>query len=444
MKPSHLPELMDRQRLRTTLVFCATIIGMYPLDVLILGNASLPSLAMRGVWATQMMLFAWLRSRLGTRWDGQLQVLNSILVNLCFLGLVGLTGAAESPYVNLVPSMPLLMALLQPRDSRPAIASGVTSALGVMVMILLTHGHPLHALAWASMVVAATFFGVYGSGQFAKAQAAENEARLERARREALEKLALAERHRTQSEKLATVGRLAASVMHEINNPLAFVRSNLDFLRSEVLAQQLPEAAKAELQEVFEETRTGVERINQIVQDLKGFSRMDVEEPSECALADVVSDAARLAGMRLKHVAKLKVEMPEGLPEVFATRRRLAQVLLNLMVNAGDALEEAKVQGGEVRVTGAVEGGRVVLRVEDNGPGIPPEVLSKLFEPFFTTKGPEKGTGLGLTISRELVERFGGTLRAENRPEGGARMLLELPLRPTSPLPLGEGQGEGT
>jgi signal transduction histidine kinase len=430
MQPSNLPELMDRQRLRTTLVFCGTILGMYPLDVLILGNASLPSLAMRGVWAAQMMLFAWLRSRLGERWEGPLLVLNSILVSLCFLGLVGLTGAAESPYINLMPSMPLLMALIQPRDSRPAIASGVTSALGVMGLHLLMHDHLLHALAWASMVGAATFFGVYGSRQFAKAQAAENEARLERARREALEKLAVAERHRAQSEKLATVGRLAASVMHEINNPLAFVRSNLDFLRSEVLAHPLPEEARAELQEVFEETRTGVERINQIVQDLKGFSRMDVEEPSECALADVVSDAARLAVVRLKHVARLKVEIPEELPEVFATRRRLAQVLLNLLVNAGDALEEAKVQGGEVRVTGAVEGERVVLRVEDNGPGIPPEVLPRLFDPFFTTKGPEKGTGLGLTISRELMERFGGTLRAENRPEGGARMLLELPLHP--------------
>jgi len=436
-----------RSLLKTTLVFAGTILGLYPLDVFITGEASLPSLMMRGVWATQMVLIAWLRSRADARWDAVLSVLNSVLVSLCFLSVVTLTGAAESPYSNLVPSMPLLMALIQPKDTRPAIASGVTSALGVLVMMLVTHGHVLHALAWAGMVGASTFFGVYGSAQFAKAQTAESEARLERARREALEKLAVAERHRMQSEKLATVGRLAASVMHEINNPLAFVRSNLDFLRSEVLAQQLPEEARAEIQEVFEETRTGVERIRQIVQDLKGFSRMDVEEPSECALADVVSDAARLAAMRLKHVARLKVEVPAGLPEVFATRRRLAQVLLNLMVNAGDALEEAKVQGGEVRVTGGVEGERVVLRVEDNGPGIPPEVLPRLFEPFFTTKGPEKGTGLGLTISKELVERFGGTLRAENRAEGGARILIALPMHtppPTSPLPPGEGRGEGS
>jgi signal transduction histidine kinase len=416
---------MDRQQLKTTLVFSAAILGMYPLDVLLLGSSNLPSLALRVGWAALVLLLAWLHARLAARWERPLQVFNSILVSLCFLGLVTCTGADESPYMNLVPAIPLLLAILQPRDAPPVIAGGVTSTLGMLVLL---HGRPMYALAWAVIVVTATFFGAYGSGQFAKAQVAESEARLERARREALEKLAVAERHRAQSEKLATVGRLAASVMHEINNPLAFVRSNLEFLRTEVLAHGLPEEARAELHEVFEETRTGVERIRQIVQDLKGFSRMDVEEPSECALADVVSDAARLAGMRLKHVAKLKVEVPEGLPEVFATRRRLAQVLLNLMVNAGDALEEAKVQGGEVRVTGAVEEGRVVLRVEDNGPGIAPEVLPRLFEPFFTTKGPEKGTGLGLTISRELVERFGGTLRAENRPEGGARMLLEFPL----------------
>ena len=109
-------------------------------------------------------------------------------------------------------------------------------------------------------------------------------------------------------------------------------------------------------------------------------------------------------------------------------RSRLAQVLLNLMVNAGDALEEAGVPNGEVRVVGREENGRVVLDVEDNGPGFPPEVLTRLFDAFFTTKGPDKGTGLGLCLSREMVERFGGTLQAENRLEGGARLRLSLPV----------------
>jgi len=142
---------------------------------------------------------------------------------------------------------------------------------------------------------------------------------------------------------------------------------------------------------------------------------------------DVVSDAARIASLRLRYVARLEVEVPAQLPPVRAVRRRLAQVLLNLLVNAGDALEEHGRSGSTVRVTGRREGARVVLLVEDNGPGFPPEVLSRLFEPFFTTKGPEKGTGLGLALSRELVEQFGGTLVAANRPEGGARLRLELP-----------------
>jgi C4-dicarboxylate-specific signal transduction histidine kinase len=154
---------------------------------------------------------------------------------------------------------------------------------------------------------------------------------------------------------------------------------------------------------------------------------MDVEEPSPCILADVVADAVRLAEVRLKHVARVEVEVPRTLPEVFATPQRLTQVILNLLVNSGDALEEKRVAQGEIWIRGEVRDSRVVLMVEDNGPGFPPEVVPRLFEAFFTTKGPEKGTGLGLAISRELLERFGGTLHAEIRPEGGARLRVELP-----------------
>jgi C4-dicarboxylate-specific signal transduction histidine kinase len=112
---------------------------------------------------------------------------------------------------------------------------------------------------------------------------------------------------------------------------------------------------------------------------------------------------------------------------VRAVRRKLAQVLLNLLVNAGDALEEHRAPDSWVRITGRQQGSRVLLMVEDNGPGFAPGVLPRLFEAFFTTKGPEKGTGLGLSLSREMVEQFGGTLVAENREEGGARLRLELP-----------------
>ena len=206
------------------------------------------------------------------------------------------------------------------------------------------------------------------------------------------------------------------------------VASFSEWARRRSLMASVSRASREELAEVFRETRIGVERVRQIIGDLKGFSRMDAEEPTECALADVVSDAVRIARMRLQHVARLEVDIPADLPPVLAVRRRLAQVLLNLLVNAGDALEARGREGSEVRIIGGREGSRVVLRVEDNGPGFPPHVLPRLFETFFTTKGPEKGTGLGLALSRELVEQSGGTLVAENREEGGARLRLEFPV----------------
>ncbi|HEY0094648.1 MAG TPA: histidine kinase dimerization/phospho-acceptor domain-containing protein, partial [Archangium sp.] len=336
-------------------VFALCIPLLYPLDWLTMGRWSLEPLVVRLVWSALLLLYMLLYRVLGPRWERRLADLNSIAVCCCFLALTLVTGEQRSPYLHLLPSVPLIIALIEPRDGRPALLGGITCTLTTM-LVLLAQGRPMEAFGWALLMGAATFFGMYGAAQHRKAQEAENTARLERARRESMEKLAVAERQRAQTEKLATVGRLAAGVVHEINNPLAFVRSNLEFLRTEVLRQSLAEETRAELSEVFEETRQGVERIRQIVSDLRGFSRMDQEEPCECALADVVTDAARLATVRLKHVARLTVALPAELPDVFAIRRRLEQVVLNLLVNAGDSLEEARVSGGEVRVTGVAEG----------------------------------------------------------------------------------------
>jgi signal transduction histidine kinase len=393
------------------------------------------ALGVRVTWSLELVLFALLMERASEGQRHLLYLVNGAFGSLCYIGLVHFKGGLASPYVNLVPTLPLVVAFIYPEEIGSAIASGLACGVGIVVMMLVWGGNSAQATAWALMVGAASFFGVYGSSQFRKATLAQNEVRVERARREAAENLARAEHRRAQSEKLATVGRLAANVMHEINNPLAFVRSNVNFIQNEVFSRAaLEPGLREELEEVFNETRSGMDRIQQIILDLKGFSRsMDAEEACEVALVSVVEDAARLASVRLKSVGKLKVEVPSDLPEVFVTPRRLAQVLLNLLVNAGDALEEAGVSHGEVWVRGEVQGQQVVLLVEDNGPGFPPQVLPRLFEAFFTTKGPEKGTGLGLSISRELVERFGGTLHAENRPEGGARLRIALPIHVPKP-----------
>jgi C4-dicarboxylate-specific signal transduction histidine kinase len=141
------------------------------------------------------------------------------------------------------------------------------------------------------------------------------------------------------------------------------------------------------------------------------------EEPEDsCAIHQVLDEALRLASVRLRAVARVEQQF---------SARHLSQVLVNLLGNAADALGGR--EGGRVRVVAQLEGsGWVRLSVEDNGPGIAPAVLERLFEPFVSTKGPGRGTGLGLTLSREYVERFGGSLEGHTLEGGGATFILSL------------------
>ncbi|PTL82563.1 two-component sensor histidine kinase [Vitiosangium sp. GDMCC 1.1324] len=408
----------------------AIILGFYGVDVLYLGSFSVWALVFRLGWVVSLLLMWGIPgdSSSGARWRVYVSV---GLSGICVAGLSFVMGGVGSPYFVMVPTLPLGTALVLREDRRATLAAGGVSFVGTLVLVGGANHSFAERLTWVLMMMGTAVLADFLSRQARHVQTAEQQARLERARRESLEALALSEHRRAQSEKLAIVGRLASGVAHEINNPIAYVGSNVDFVRNELTSGR--EVDREELAEVLAETRVGIQHIRQVVADLRGFARMDANEPTPCSLADVVADAMKLASLRLKHVALLRVDVPADLPEIFAVRQRLVQVLLNLLVNAGDVLESHKVEGGEVRVTGRAEQERVVLLVEDNGPGFAPHVLSRLFEAFFTTKSPEKGTGLGLTLSRELVEQFGGALTASNRPEGGARLRIELPVRPVEP-----------
>ena len=409
---------------RKGLVFAAAILSQYALDVLAVGLDG-RMLVIRVLWALGLALIA-LAVKEESRFHLRLSTaLQSLLASVCVLALIHISGGTASPYVEVYPFLPLLMALVHPRDSLAVSVSGAMCTLGIAGLLILEGAPASEWILRAGITGALALMGAYGAHQFRKTQYAEAEVRLERARREALEQLAISERRRAQSEKLATLGQLSAGVMHEINNPVAFISANLDFLEREALADSPP--PREELAQAFAETRTGIQRVQEIIADLKSFSRVDAEELSECRLVDVVNDAARIASLRLKHVARLEVEVPAALPLVLVVRRRLVQVLLNLLVNAVDALELHGQQDARVRIIARHEGTRVLLLVEDNGTGFPQHVLPRLFEAFFTTKSLERGTGLGLALSREMVEQFGGTLVAENRAEGGARLRLELP-----------------
>jgi signal transduction histidine kinase/CheY-like chemotaxis protein len=240
-----------------------------------------------------------------------------------------------------------------------------------------------------------------------------------------------------EADRLAAVGTLAAGVAHEINNPLAYLLGGLEYLQRELSALAPALAGRAdELREVVAEMRTGGERIRHIVRDLKTFSRADEETSAEVDLRRLAESSLHLAGHELARRARVVRDLGP-VPPVRANEGRIGQVLLNLLVNAAQALPEGTPGAHEVRVATRTDGaGRAVIEVSDTGPGIAPEIQGRIFEPFFTTKPQGVGTGLGLWISRNIVAAAGGTLEVESAPGAGATFRVVLP-----PAAAGAGGG---
>jgi len=235
-----------------------------------------------------------------------------------------------------------------------------------------------------------------------------------------------------RSEKLASVGRLSAGVAHEIGNPLTAILGLVELLQSGDLEP-------GEQAEFLKRIRGETERIHRIIRDLLDFARAQPDGPGEAGatadLAVVVDRAVTLVAPQ-KDLRRIVIERrvaPE-LPPVRGSEDRWTQILLNLLLNAADAIEGegtiTVVLEGEGESEGEVE--RVRLVVSDSGPGIAKEVLGRLFEPFVTTKPPGSGTGLGLAVCLSLVEGFGGRMSAENVEGGGARFTIAAPRAPRS------------
>jgi len=246
------------------------------------------------------------------------------------------------------------------------------------------------------------------------------------------ERAALQQRVR-QSQKLEAVGRLAAGVAHEINNPMAYVRSNLSQLRSRwtVLRGDLEKLAGAaplmgsldECEELIDESLEGVDRTLSIVRDMKEFSRGGESERKPADLRQIIDSAVRVASAQAP--AAVRVERRDGdeLPLVSCAANQLHQVLVNLVVNAIEAVGAS----GRVQVVTRREEAELVVEVEDDGPGMTDETRERLFDPFFTTKAAGEGTGLGLAISYEIVRSHGGEIRARSAEGPGTVMELRLP-----------------
>ena len=234
------------------------------------------------------------------------------------------------------------------------------------------------------------------------------------------------ERELAQSQLLARVGSLATGVAHEINNPLAYIVSNLEFAR-----ESLPcGTTSSEVIEAIGEAREGAERIRSIVGDLTALSHRDAVEIAALDINALLRSCIKLVSTETRHRARI-IEKLDPVPPVYGERTRLSQVFLNLLTNAAQAIEPGNYESNTIEVsTYLTPEHEIAVEVSDTGCGMPRIVRERIFEPFFTTKDVGQGTGLGLSLSKTIIESFNGSISVESKEGHGTTFYVHLGAAP--------------
>lgn len=227
------------------------------------------------------------------------------------------------------------------------------------------------------------------------------------------------------TDRLVTMGTMVAGVAHEINNPLTFMIQNID-LAAEEIDRPDDDATKERLKELFAENRNGILRLREISRELKAFARPDSDSQSVISIENVLEEAARMGETTIDSDVVVMREFG-GANRIRGNRVRLVQLFLNLIVNAGHALRDVSGREKKIVLRTRRSGDAVLVEVEDTGAGIPDEIQNKLFQPFFTTKAEGIGTGLGLSVCRNIAEGHRGSIRVASRPGKGTTFFLDFP-----------------
>jgi PAS domain S-box-containing protein len=241
-----------------------------------------------------------------------------------------------------------------------------------------------------------------------------------------------AEAHLARSERLASVGMMAAGVAHEINNPLAYIFNNVDFALQRLSGGPGTPELDQEALNALKEAREGAVRVRDVVKDLRTFSRVGDEQPEWVSVREVLESSLNIARRQILECARLHVDLQTA-REVRANRSRLGQVFLNLIVNACEAVEPGDPESNEISVSCREEGGFVEVMVRDTGVGIPPGDIHRIFDLFYTTKPVGVGTGLGLSICHDLIEALGGSIHVKSEVRRGTEFRVLLPCAGSEP-----------
>ena len=278
------------------------------------------------------------------------------------------------------------------------------------------------------------------------------------AMREMSERLRQTQNQLLQSEKLAAIGQLAAGVAHEINNPLAFLSSNVGHLvdyigdlcsliaeyeRGE--AQLAPELQasikalkdkididfiKADVPQLLEQSRGGIDRVQKIIRSLRDFSRIDVADQwHACDIHSGIEHTLNIVAGELSRKAIVHKEFDRSIPDIVCAGSQINQVILNLLMNAAHSIHGS----GDIWIRTGARDGQIFIEIADNGAGIEPEIQARIFEPFFTTEAVGKGTGLGLSVSYGIIQKHGGRIDVKSEPGQGTTFTIWLPLQASPP-----------
>jgi signal transduction histidine kinase len=244
-----------------------------------------------------------------------------------------------------------------------------------------------------------------------------------------IEQLKETETQLVQTEKLASLGRMSAGIIHEINNPLNFATTGLFTLRNK--SKYIAPDQQEDYDEILRDVEEGIKRVKTIVSDLRSFSHPDNEALDQVEVAEIVTSSLRFLSGELKDKVQIQQHIPEH-QTIWANKNKMIQVMVNLLQNSLDALKSRTWDHGEkptIGINGRVENGLSILSVRDNGTGIESKHLDKIFDPFYTTKDVGEGMGLGLSICYRIVQECDGRIRVNTEPGRFCEFVLEFPAK---------------